>query len=280
MRNKFLTILAIPAIALLILTGTVFRHEQQPGLALRRRLLRAADARTWRSTARSPPTCCSARPTVPSKKAPIDIYCQAGLRCVSLTWTLHRNMIDKPFREGQAEALTANRFHIAHRAGRPAARLLRSAGRAQYRHAADSQRAAPGPGRLRLRVARLGDGRSATRARRTSRRSGTRPRRTWRKSRWMRGKRPRCRRLLVTRSTTYNVHKRRHSARLRPYGPQDRRRGKPQDQLRRAGRRPRLRLARQARRARPLPGHAGAARRGLQRPPAPSGTRPARVRRD
>ncbi|MGI4789466.1 MAG: acetylxylan esterase [Janthinobacterium lividum] len=46
------------------------------------------------------------------KKAPIEIFCQAGLRCVGMTWTLHRNMIDKPFREGQAEALTANRFHM------------------------------------------------------------------------------------------------------------------------------------------------------------------------
>jgi len=49
---------------------------------------------------------------LPSKKAPLEIFCQAGLRCVGLTWTLHRNMIDKPFRQGQAEALTANRFRV------------------------------------------------------------------------------------------------------------------------------------------------------------------------
>ena len=49
---------------------------------------------------------------LPSKKASIEIDCQAGLRCVSLSWSLHRNMIDKPFREGQAEALTANRFRV------------------------------------------------------------------------------------------------------------------------------------------------------------------------
>ena len=29
-----------------------------------------------------------------------------------MTWTLHRNMVDKPFRQGQAEALLANQFRI------------------------------------------------------------------------------------------------------------------------------------------------------------------------
>lgn len=46
------------------------------------------------------------------KGSKIEIYCQAGLRSVGLTWTLHRNMITKSFRQGQAEALPANRFRI------------------------------------------------------------------------------------------------------------------------------------------------------------------------
>ncbi|MDQ2800405.1 MAG: acetylxylan esterase, partial [Armatimonadota bacterium] len=53
------------------------------------------------------------RPAVlPSKTAPIEIFCQAGLRSVGMTWTLHRNMVDKPFRQGQAEALPADLFRI------------------------------------------------------------------------------------------------------------------------------------------------------------------------
>ena len=44
--------------------------------------------------------------------SPLEIICQAGLRSVGMTWTLHRNMIDKPFREGKAEALLANQFRI------------------------------------------------------------------------------------------------------------------------------------------------------------------------
>jgi cephalosporin-C deacetylase-like acetyl esterase len=43
----------------------------------------------------------------------IEIVCQAGLRAVALRWTLHRNMVEKPFRERLAEALPANRFVIA-----------------------------------------------------------------------------------------------------------------------------------------------------------------------
>lgn len=43
----------------------------------------------------------------------IEIVCQAGLRSVGLTWTLHRNMIDKPFRQAQAEAMPGNRFNIS-----------------------------------------------------------------------------------------------------------------------------------------------------------------------
>jgi cephalosporin-C deacetylase-like acetyl esterase len=42
----------------------------------------------------------------------LEFICQAGLRSVGMTWTLHRNMLDKPFREGQAEALPANQFRI------------------------------------------------------------------------------------------------------------------------------------------------------------------------
>jgi hypothetical protein len=55
----------------------------------------------------------------------IEIVCQAGLRAVGLKWTLHRNMVEKPFREGSAEPLPANRF-----GRRPASRLLRPARRA------------------------------------------------------------------------------------------------------------------------------------------------------
>lgn len=42
----------------------------------------------------------------------IELECQAGLRAVGLRWTLHRNMLATPFREGAAEALPANRFSI------------------------------------------------------------------------------------------------------------------------------------------------------------------------
>jgi cephalosporin-C deacetylase len=42
----------------------------------------------------------------------VEIVCQAGLRAVALRWTLHRNMVEKPFREGIAEPLPANRFVI------------------------------------------------------------------------------------------------------------------------------------------------------------------------
>jgi cephalosporin-C deacetylase-like acetyl esterase len=45
-------------------------------------------------------------------QSPLEIVCQTGLRSVGMTWTLHRNMIDKPFRQGEAEALPANRFRI------------------------------------------------------------------------------------------------------------------------------------------------------------------------
>lgn len=42
----------------------------------------------------------------------VEIVCRAGLRAVALRWTLHRNMVEKPFREGIAEPLPANRFII------------------------------------------------------------------------------------------------------------------------------------------------------------------------
>jgi cephalosporin-C deacetylase len=42
----------------------------------------------------------------------IEMHCQAGLRALSLRWTLHRNRVEKPFREGFAEALPGNRFVI------------------------------------------------------------------------------------------------------------------------------------------------------------------------
>ena len=45
--------------------------------------------------------------------ATIEIVCQSGLRSVALTWSLHRNMVQKPFRAGKAEPLLANRFRIA-----------------------------------------------------------------------------------------------------------------------------------------------------------------------
>ena len=43
----------------------------------------------------------------------IEIVCQSGLRSVALRWTLHRNMVSKPFREGTADPLPANRFAIS-----------------------------------------------------------------------------------------------------------------------------------------------------------------------
>ena len=42
----------------------------------------------------------------------LEFICQAGLRSVGMTWSLHRNMVIKPFRTGKAEALPANRFRI------------------------------------------------------------------------------------------------------------------------------------------------------------------------
>lgn len=42
----------------------------------------------------------------------IELRCQAGLRSVSMCWTLHRNMIEKPFLEGVAEAVPGNRFVV------------------------------------------------------------------------------------------------------------------------------------------------------------------------
>jgi cephalosporin-C deacetylase-like acetyl esterase len=46
------------------------------------------------------------------RQSSLEFFCQAGLRSVGLTWTLHRNMIIKPFRAGKAEPLLANRYRI------------------------------------------------------------------------------------------------------------------------------------------------------------------------
>jgi len=43
---------------------------------------------------------------------PIEIMCQAGVRCVGLHWALCRNTLVTPFRQGEAEALPPDRFRI------------------------------------------------------------------------------------------------------------------------------------------------------------------------
>ncbi|HEY3333030.1 MAG TPA: acetylxylan esterase [Capsulimonadaceae bacterium] len=45
-------------------------------------------------------------------ESPIEIICQAGLRGVHLTWTLHCSTVEKPFAHGAAEAIPGNRFRI------------------------------------------------------------------------------------------------------------------------------------------------------------------------
>jgi cephalosporin-C deacetylase-like acetyl esterase len=47
-----------------------------------------------------------------SGQSSLEFICQSGLRSVGMTWTLHRNMVAKPFRTGKAEALPANQFRI------------------------------------------------------------------------------------------------------------------------------------------------------------------------
>jgi cephalosporin-C deacetylase-like acetyl esterase len=42
----------------------------------------------------------------------IRITCQAGLRSLGLSWSLHRNAVNKPFLSGEAEALPANKFYL------------------------------------------------------------------------------------------------------------------------------------------------------------------------
>ncbi|MFA6293534.1 MAG: hypothetical protein WC637_17240, partial [Victivallales bacterium] len=42
----------------------------------------------------------------------IEIVCQAGLRTLKLDWTLHRNMIKKPFLTGEEEGLPDGKFRI------------------------------------------------------------------------------------------------------------------------------------------------------------------------
>ena len=47
-----------------------------------------------------------------SGQSSLEFICQSGLRSVGMTWTLHRNMVAKPFRNGKAVALPANQFRI------------------------------------------------------------------------------------------------------------------------------------------------------------------------
>ena len=46
------------------------------------------------------------------KEKDIEIKCQAGLRAVGMSWSLHRNMVKKPFLTGDAQPLMANKFKI------------------------------------------------------------------------------------------------------------------------------------------------------------------------
>jgi len=46
------------------------------------------------------------------KQEEVEIRCRAGVRSVSLHWTLSRNLFRQPFLSGDAEALPANRFLI------------------------------------------------------------------------------------------------------------------------------------------------------------------------
>ena len=109
--------------------------------------------------------------TLSRGESSLEFICQAGLRSVGMTWTLHRNMVDKPFRTGKAKALPANRFPHPHRARRAAARFLRPEGSSRYRHAQRrSEGRATGHGRLRFRLAGGGNGHSAIRGPRISRR--------------------------------------------------------------------------------------------------------------
>ena len=112
MRHFFLSIPAILVIASLLLAGTVSAMNSNL-------------ATPYNDTCSGPQTpflsfyspqsadLLFSPEMLPSRTAPIDLYCQAGLRCVSLSWTLHRNMIDKPFRAGEADGMTGNRFHVA-----------------------------------------------------------------------------------------------------------------------------------------------------------------------
>ena len=77
----------------------------------------------------------------------LEFICQSGLRSVGMTWTLHRNMVVKPFREGKAEALPANQFVIQISPERVASRLLRSEGGSRYgngNHGSEGQAAGHG----------------------------------------------------------------------------------------------------------------------------------------
>ncbi len=112
MKYSFVSLLTIPAIALLLLTETA--DAMNSNLALPYDDTCSGPQTPYLSFYSPQSADLLFRPEMlPRKKGPLEFICQAGLRCVSLTWTLHRNMIDKPFRAGQAEALTANRFRIA-----------------------------------------------------------------------------------------------------------------------------------------------------------------------
>lgn len=43
----------------------------------------------------------------------LKIYCQSGVKALSLTWSLHRNMVKTPFLTGTAQALPSNLFKIS-----------------------------------------------------------------------------------------------------------------------------------------------------------------------
>lgn len=47
-----------------------------------------------------------------TKRGTVEVICQAGLRSVGLSYTLHRDMVLTPFQKGEAEPLSANRYRI------------------------------------------------------------------------------------------------------------------------------------------------------------------------
>ena len=111
MTKHFFLLLAIPVIAMLLLVRTASAMNSNLALPYTDGCSGPQIPYLSFYSPQSPDLIFSPA-TMPGKNAPIEIDCQAGLRCVSLSWSLHRNMINKPFREGQAEALTANRFRV------------------------------------------------------------------------------------------------------------------------------------------------------------------------